>query len=207
MIVSLCTFQLAYALIRRDALPLWERYFFQHFWLLHVLLASMVGLLAGSFGNRQSPGRAWLQGSALAVLVACGMAWSAKGLRGYYVDPYADTGMRGSCEWRILAPRVRDAAQGDPIVFSRLLEAGTLTFSARFGNRLMVWGGMPKDSAEWPSSLVLVDVRGRSAPQEIQGRNTALAAAGFHQTDERAVPGGSEGCHLIATVTRFARAP
>ena len=206
MIAALCLFQTAYFAVRRDALPMWPRYFFQHFWLLHVLMAATVARLALSVREGAgSPGRRRLRGAGLAVLLAAGAAWSVKGTLAYYVDPFGDTGLSKRCEWRTLAPRLRDLAGGDAIVFTRMLEAGTISYSARFLNRLMVWDRMPRDTAAWPSPLVLVDAKGVSSPQEVLARRAALAEAGFHALSEQSVDAGPQPCNLSATVSRFAR--
>lgn len=206
MILSLLAFQLFYFVVRRDALAIWSRYFFQHLWLLHILAAATLGVLYGWW--KEQGARKQLYLGCLTTILVIGAACLAKGGPLAYRDsPYDDTGLTRGCEWRSLAPLVRDLSDSDPIVFSRLLEAGTITFSANFSNRMYIWDDLPVDAKQWPASFLLVDFRGLFTQEQIATRNAAIKNAGYRDAGSNVlVPRAGRDCNLAALTTRFVRA-
>jgi hypothetical protein len=206
-ILVLIMFQILYIAARGDALPIWPRYFFQHFWLFHVLSAAILGLLIAAPHNagpaEPLTGKA-ARLSVAAMLLVAGLAWSVTGVVRYREAPFSDTGMSWACEWRTLAPRIREAAQGDNLVFTRPLEAYTITYSARFLNGMSIWDAASA-AAAWPSSFVEVDIAGVSPPETIRNRRSKLAEAGFKLLSEETIAASPQACNLRAVLSRFRR--
>jgi hypothetical protein len=206
MFVALLAFQAVYYIGRRDTLPMWLRYFFQHFWLLHVLMAAVVGCLVLNMRGKWGAMRErWMAGAGLAVLLVAGTIWSIKGSAAYYANPYADTILSPGCEWRTLAPKVRDFARGDAIVFGRLLEGATMTYSARFLNKLFVLDRMPSDRASWPSSFVFVEIKGIFSKEVMEARLSTLHDGGFRVVEVQSIDAGPTPCAISAAVIRLSR--
>jgi hypothetical protein len=205
MVISLIAFQLVYFGIRHDALAIWLRYFFQHFWLLHILAAATLGLLIRRWKNggaRSKQGRL----AGLATIIAIGAVCLARGgPLAYRNFPYHDTNLFRGCEWKSLGPLVRDFSGSDPIVFSRLLEAGTLTFSANFSNRMYLWEELPVDTKQWPALFLLVDFKGLFTQEQIDARNASIKDAGYQSTGTNVLGADKKHCHIMAVVTRFVR--
>jgi hypothetical protein len=216
MIISLLAFQIVYFAIRRDALAIWPRYFFQHFWLLHILAAATLGTLIGGWRKAGARGKQ-VRLIFLTTIVAAGAACLAKGGPLAFRDqPFDDTNLGTGCEWRLLGPLIRDFSRSDPIVFGRLLEAGAITFSANFSNRMYVWDELPVDTKQWPALFLLIDGKGLLTQELIDARNVLIENAGYRQTGPSTVlvsdgdgaganVGDRKQCGIAVTIARFVR--
>jgi hypothetical protein len=203
MIISLLAFQLVYFDIRRDALAIWPRYFFQQFWLLHILTAATLGMLLGWWKKGGARTKQLYLGGSIA-LVAMGAFCLAKGGPfAYRNSPFDDTSEGPGCEWKLLGPLVRDFSGSDPIVFSRLLEAGTITFSANFSNKMYVWDELPADPKLWPALFLLVDFKGIFTQEQRDARNASIKNAGYNAGPNVLI--GAKDCHVAVAITRFVR--
>jgi hypothetical protein len=196
MLGALCLFQICYFLVRKDMISLWARYFFQHFWLLHVLIAAIIGMMA----HRLRP-RATRVGIGAFLLLSA--AWAIQGTVQYWRNPYSDTGLGRDCQWRVFASRLRELSRGDPIVFTRTLEAATASFSERFPNSLLLVDKLGADAAAWPSTFRLVEILGTPI-DESAARVADLSAAYFDVVGREHVTGG-QACNIAATVYRMRR--
>ncbi len=205
MIVSLLAFQIFYFVVRHDALAIWPRYFFQHFWLLHTLMAATLGVLASRLKDSTTRGKPLYLGCLTTIVVIAAVGLVEGGPRAYRKAPFDDTAMGPSCQWRLVGPLVRDFSGSDPIVFSRLLEAGTITFSAKFSNQMYVWDQLPVDTKQWPAMFLLVDFKGLFTQEAIDARTASIKNAGYQEAGPNVLVGDNGRCNIIASITRFVR--
>jgi hypothetical protein len=196
MLGALCLFQICYFLVRKDMISLWTRYFFQHFWLLHVLIAAIIGMTACRLRTRATR-------AGIGAFLLLSAAWAIQGTVQYWRNPYSDTGLGRDCEWRVFASRLREVARGDPIVFTRALEGATVSFSERFPNSLLLVDKLGADAAAWPATFQLVETQGTPV-DESAARIAGLSAAYFDVIGREHVTGG-QPCNIAATVYRMRR--
>lgn len=205
MIVSLLAFQIFYFVIRRDALSSWPRYFFQHLWLLHVLMAATLGVVAERLRKGGTLSKLLCLGCSTAIIVLGAACLTKGGPIAYRDEPFDDTSLLHGCEYRTLAPLVRDFSGSDPIVFTRRLDAVTITFSADFSNRMYVWDDLPADKKQWPAMFLLIDFKGSFTEEQINARVATIKNAGYQDAGRTWLAADKKSCYITVSITRFVR--
>jgi hypothetical protein len=208
MIASLFAFQLLYFIVERDTLAVWPRYFFQHYVLFHILVSCQFCYAFIVVSDRRVAGlaRLFIWGWAGLLLLAV-TYWSLTSSMGYYRDPFADTGMNKSCNWRKLSSRIKSTVAEDVLVFSRILEGATITASQYFDNLMFIWDNIEKAPEPWPSRLVILDFSENwSHAEDVNKRIEFILQRGFRiASNNRFTANNHLNCNIAVRVIRAER--
>ena len=163
-------FQFAY-FYRFDNLSVWPRYFIVHYFFLFWLLSMAVRFLhALAESSEFKPAFRRILRTSLVAVLATLLVSSLYQIRSYYRDPYFDTSLSRSSNWRVLATEIARVLRPDDVLLAHeLINQSTLTFSHPFTNQVLLLADLEKGAVGASGRFVYLESVSN------QGQRDALA--------------------------------